>query len=218
MKKYNCFIFDFDGTLADSRLNIANSFNYALALQRLKPISNNLIYPLIGKLNIKDTFINFYPHLSRETLEKSVQDFREYQKEHASYEVKLFHNVTNTLIQLYKKRKYLVIATTKQVKQINYILEVFRINKLFHIVFGLGLKEYTKPQKECFDYIISHIKTRLSKDECVMIGDSSVDCEFAKNAQIDMIGVSYGIDSPKNLKTGGARRIIDSFPELLMFA
>lgn len=42
-----------------------------------------------------------------------------------------------------------------------------------------------------------------------------IDLETAKNAEIDMIGVSYGIDGTKCLKKHGARYIIDNFSELL---
>lgn len=51
-----------------------------------------------------------------------------------------------------------------------------------------------------------------------MIGDSIVDCQFAYNSEIDMIGVSWGIDNPSVLKKSGAKYIINNISELIKFS
>jgi phosphoglycolate phosphatase len=218
MIKYDCFIFDFDGTLADSRLNITNSFNRALKLYNLKPISPELIYPLIGKLNIEETFKKFYPYFSLEKIKKLTKSFKIYQRKNSLKEIFLFDGVFETLKTLQKKRKKLVILTTKQIDQIIYILNRFKIKSFFDIIIGEGFLEFKKPQKECFDYINKNIKKTIPKSNFVMIGDSIVDCQFAYNSEIDMIGVSWGIDNPSVLKKSGAKYIINNISELIKFS
>lgn len=217
MSSYDCFIFDFDGTLADSRLNITNSFNYALKVHKFKPILSKLISPLIGKLNLEEMFRKFYPRLSQKEIEKLRDSFRIYQKRNASQEITLYNGVLETMKALRLKRKQLAIVTTKHINQIEYILRIFTIYNYFEVVFGSGMMEFAKPQKECFDYVSQHLKTPVLKDNFLMIGDSNVDCEFARNSQITMAGVSWGIDSPAALKKAGANYIINNISELLKF-
>jgi|GEM_PF-1822935 len=218
MPTYDCFIFDFDGTLADSRLNIVNSFNRALNLYHAKPISPELIHPLIGKLNIEETFKKFYPYFSSEKIKKLAKSFRIYQKKHISKEIFLFDGVFETLKTLQKKRKKLVILTTKHIDQIIFILNKFKIKSFFDIIIGEGLLEFKKPQRQCFDYITKNLKKSIPKTNFVVVGDSIVDCQFAHNSEIDMIGVSWGIDHPSILKKLGAKYIINNISELLKFS
>jgi len=217
MHSYDCFIFDFDGTLADSRLNIVNSFNHALKVYRLKSILPQLIYPLIGKLNIEEMFRKFYPQLSQKKMEKLIHSFRTYQKRNAHKEIALYDGVLRTIKALRIRKKQLTIVTTKHINQIEHILRIFTIYDYFDVVFGFGMMEFTKPQKECFDYISQHLRTPILKNKFIMVGDSNIDCEFAHNSQIAMVGVSWGIDSPAALKTAGAKYIINDISDLLLF-
>ncbi len=217
MKTYDCFIFDFDGTLADSRINIANSVAYALKRQNIPLVSSDRIYPLIGKYNLPDTFKFFYNDLTDRQQEALLKDFRLYQKEHAHKEVLLFEGVKETLGTLQNQGKYLAILTTKHINQVSYILQVLCIDKNFAVVFGGGIIAQEKPSRECFDYIIDHLPVSMSGQKCVMIGDSTVDCETARNAHIDMIGVSHGTDLPETLLSSGALHVCEKFSEILRF-
>lgn len=217
VKKFDCFIFDFDGTLVDSRLNIANSFNYALKINKFKQISPKLIYPLIGKLTIEETFKKFYPQLSQYEIETLVKSFRNYQKIHAIDEIIFFDGVIETIKKLRNNKKQIAIVTTKNINQLKHILKVFKIDNLFDVVFGSGINNFKKPQKECLDYITKNLKSPIQKNKILMIGDSIIDCEFANNCQIDIAAVSWGIDSVDILKKAGAKYIINRISELINF-
>jgi phosphoglycolate phosphatase len=55
----------------------------------------------------------------------------------------------------------------------------------------------------------------VSTDECIFVGDSGVDVETAKNANMDFIGVSWGFWGRERLAESGARTIIDQPEEFL---
>lgn len=55
----------------------------------------------------------------------------------------------------------------------------------------------------------------VSTDECIFVGDSGVDVETAKNANMDFIGVSWGFWGRERLAESGARTIIDRPEEFL---
>ncbi|MBI2051490.1 HAD hydrolase-like protein [Candidatus Roizmanbacteria bacterium] len=213
---YKLFIFDFDGTLVDSRINIANSLNYALSRHGFQKIHAKNIYPLIGKIPIEETIKSFYPKLDRRTIESITKDFRIYQKLHAKKEVVFFPHVLRTLKFLKSKKKQLAILTTKNAKQTISLLKVFRIHTLFDVVYGGGMPAGEKPARSCIEFIWAKIKETMPF-ETVLIGDSEVDCIAAQNAQIDMIGVPHGVDPQDVLKSKGAVYILNTFKELKQF-
>jgi HAD superfamily hydrolase (TIGR01549 family) len=214
---YSLFIFDFDGTLSDSRLNIANSCNAALTSVHLPTIENEKIYPLIGKLNLEDTFTKFYPNLTVEEVNHLVDVFRAYQIAHVQDEITLFPDVAETLEELVRKGKYLAILTTKGTEQVTKILELLKLRSLFTVIMGKGSEFGEKPEGRCIDYITSLLPKPISKENIAMVGDTEIDVQTANNGGISVIGVTYGIDSAEQLKQAGATYTIDRIKDLLLF-
>jgi phosphoglycolate phosphatase len=218
MKKYSYFIFDFDNTLADSRVNISNSLNHALSTHKLPIVPAEHIWPLIGKKNIEDTFLHFYPTMAQETLTTCTESFRAYQKKYAAQELVIFPGVEDTLKKLYDQNKGLAILTTKNHGQITQILQDLPFGAYFETVFGSGLIDEVKPAKECVEYILANSNMKTTKQDCVMVGDSEPDVTTARNAGIDIIGVSYGTDGREKMASLGVTTILDSFSELVSFS
>ncbi len=215
---FDVFIFDFDGTLADSRHNIANAFNFALADRGLPAVDAQAIYPLIGKLTLADTFTHFYPRLDAATIDNLLHIFRQYQRENVKAELMFFPEALSTLNVLKEKHKRLAIVTTKAVQQLDYILDVFAIRDRFDVVCGLGTLPQHKPDRACVEYVWRCLNIQNGRDQSVMIGDSEVDIATAYNAGIPMIAVSHGVDSLERLVEAGATYTITALSELLRFA
>lgn len=90
MNTYELYIFDFEGTIVDSRLHIANSVNFALIQNGFATMSPEEIYPTIGKLPIGATFKQFYPQLSVNDLNQLILSFRKYLIENVKKDLVLF--------------------------------------------------------------------------------------------------------------------------------
>ncbi|MEO8581810.1 MAG: HAD family hydrolase [Patescibacteria group bacterium] len=214
-KTYELFIFDFDGTLANSKLNIANSLNFALTIHGLEKVASEKIFPLIGKMSLDETFLFFYPELKKSTVTELLKDFRKYQKENIEKELVFFPEVLSTLQELSDQKKSLAILTTKHIDSISYILKVFNIERLFDVILGEGLITERKPARQCVEYVLSSVS--INKSNAVMIGDSEVDVLTALNGGIDMIAVGHGTDSLDFLKEKGSTFSVNSFSEVLEF-
>lgn len=213
---YKCYIFDFDGTLIDSRNNISNSLNTALAAHGLSTIDTKAIIPFIGKRNIEQTLFYFYPDIGKNRKESIIELFRSTQKLNAHKELKLFPHVKSALKELLHQEKKLVIVSTKNINQLIYILKLFDIHDLFHLILGEDEStpsSFRKPESGRFKEVQKEFS--FLKSEYLMVGDTVIDCKFAINCGIDMCGVSFGIDSPRVLKASGAKIIIHSFQELV---
>lgn len=214
---YELFIFDFDGTLADSRINIANSVNKALAEKGFPKVKNQAIFPTIGKIPIQSVFRRFYPNLSEQEVLDLTLLFRKYLIGNAKHELTLFPEVEKTLRALHDKNILLAILTTKHTEVINEILAAFGLASLFSVIYGSGLSGGNKPDKGCVEYILNELDGAVTPEQTVMIGDTSIDLETATNSHIDSIGVTYGIDGDTITKLGFTYTI-NSFDELLRFA
>lgn len=215
--KYKLFIFDFDGTIADSRLNIANSVNGALIAKGFNAVPNEAIFPTIGKLPIMDAFRQFYPELDMVTIGELTQIFREQLIINAKKELMIFPKVEPTLRTLHKNGIKLAILTTKSAKVITEITTMLGINELFTVIYGSGMVGGNKPSKGCVEYIWDYLDDEILPSETIMVGDTSVDLETAKNSAIDSVGVTYGIDG-NDVKKLGFTYTIDIFDELLKYA
>lgn len=214
---YDLFIFDFDGTLADSRRHIANGVNFALEKHGLAAVDPARVYAQIGKYPIEATFASFYRDLALEQVEALVSDFRQYQRDHVQQELAFFPGVIATLDALKANGKQLAILTTKHITQIDYILNVFGLRALFDVVYGDGLIPERKPERACVEYILRSVPTPVYRHRCVIVGDSEVDVRAAQNSGLDMIAVGHGVDSMGTLLEKGAHYGIDVFSELLNF-
>lgn len=214
MRRYKLFIFDFDGTLVDSRQHISKSVNYALIKNRYQEVDPLLIYPTIGKVPIEEAFSLLKPAIPKQEIEKLTEDFRSYLLESAAKELIFFPGVEKTLKKLNELDRKLAILTTKKASSINKILKSLKIDHLFEIVYGGGMPGGEKPYKGCILYI-AH-KLNIPLDEIVMVGDTSVDSLSASNSGVDSIGVLYGIDGKKILRADFTHTI-PNFIDLLNF-
>jgi HAD superfamily hydrolase (TIGR01549 family) len=212
-KKITHILFDFDGTLADSKMIIASSLNYALKKHDLVPVEPEKVYPLIGKRNLEETFRFFYPDLTDDELKPFLSDFRQYQVDNTMREMKLFPEVNVTLKALQDKGIIMAILTTKNHVQVTKILEMLSLSRYFSLIYGNGLEYGEKPDGSCVVYILSQFP-EAQREEVVMVGDSEVDALTAKNGNIRFIGISHGVDTAEKLYSCGAETVISSFREL----
>lgn len=218
IQTFDLFIFDFDGTLGDSRHNIANSLNFALQQGGYAPVAPERIHRLIGKLRLPETFTYFYPSLMSAQLADLLDHFRAYQRQNLMNELTLFPYAAETLHDLKGRGKYLAILTSKHMAQMAFILAQLKLNHLFDVVCGDELLAHKKPHPACVEYIWRSLPTPISPERSVMIGDSEVDIQAARNAGITMIAVGHGTDSLETLVEGGATYTVSSLPGLLRFA
>jgi phosphoglycolate phosphatase len=216
LRSFDLFVFDFDGTLADSRLSISNSFNFALREYGLAEVKPGRIYTMIGKQMLDEMFLSFYPEIELEQIPALLECFRQYQRENVLDELLYFPEVISTIASLKARGKSLAILSNKSQKQLEHGLGAFNLLDSFQIVLGSGFLNETKPAKACMDYIWQALPAEASRT--VMIGDSEVDVLTARNAGIELIAVSHGTDSAESLLTMGAAYSVENFSEILNFA
>lgn len=205
-------IFDFDGTLFDTKYDIARSVNLYLNELGFPSLKEEVLYKFIG---------NGSDYLLQRSLEEvgaknfknySIERFLEIYKEEAIKTVKPFDGIEYVLKNL--KDKTLYIVTNKDEESTRIILKKFNFEKYFKRLIGRDTFGIKKPDKRLMDIIIEIEKVK--PEEILVIGDSEIDFEFAKNSKSKIAIVLWGgIGDKEELKKLDADFILYEPKEVL---
>ena len=206
------FIFDLDGTLVDSRLDLANAVNATRAHMGMEALENERVYTYVG---------NGAPVLVRRALgeqatEAEVQEalefFLEYYREHDLDYTVLYPGVKETLERLREAGKRMAVLTNKPVRMSSAIVEGLGVGPYFFRVYGGNSFEFKKPHPIGVDALMR--EAGVTRDVTLMVGDSSVDVQTARNAGIACCGVTYGFQ-PESLVDPAPEILIDRMEQLV---
>jgi len=204
-------IFDLDGTLIDSRLDLAHSVNATRAHLGLAALDNERVSSYVG---------NGAPMLIRRALgerasEAEVQEalefFLEDYREHALDRTTLYAGVREALVRLHGAGKRLAVLTNKPVKISRAIVEGLGAGGYFFQVYGGNSFEFKKPNPIGVDALRK--ETGVDRERTMMVGDSSVDILTASNAGIKSCGVTWGFQ-PESLADPAPDLLVDRMDEL----
>jgi phosphoglycolate phosphatase len=206
-------LFDLDGTLVDSILDIKLALNYMLAIFKLPTLSTNTLKGIIGRglpTTVMET-LNLYikdkervNKIHKKALELTLQSYNNIHGE----QTKVYPSVIKTLHNLKEHGYKMAIVTNKEVNEAKSLLKKLQMLHFFPVVIGGNSTKHYKPHQAPIEEAISQLKS--SKQKSIMIGDSITDINAANNAGIPSICVSYGYHANKINIT----KTIDNIKEL----
>jgi phosphoglycolate phosphatase len=183
-------VFDLDGTLIDSRKDILSAFSYAFEkLGKVKPDDEKLVHTIGERL--EECFRSFLGD-DENLLKEAALLFREYYEENYLCKTKPFEGVNELLKTLSKSHK-LAITTMKKGLYARRIVEAFKWNDCFQSVIGAEEGYKPKPDKGMLLKAIDDIS--LKRNEVIYVGDTIVDYEMAKNAEVKFLFANWGYGS-----------------------
>lgn len=207
----NLLIFDLDGTLIDSKLDLAHAVNATRAHMGLADLPHPLVFSYVG--NGAPTLIR--KSLGAEASEAQVQEalefFLTYYHEHMLDHTTLYPNVADTLDILLQSGKQMAVLTNKPVRISKAIISGLGLEKHFFQIYGGNSFEQKKPHPIGIETLLS--ETGTGAGNALMIGDSAVDIQTARNAGIKACGVTYGFQ-PETLTVEPPDFLIDCFEHL----
>jgi HAD superfamily hydrolase (TIGR01509 family) len=208
---FEAVIFDWDGTLADTRQVVVASFQKALSDVHCE-ISGEFIERRIG-IGSAETFreilrsskIRFDETLIKSLVEKKIQNEIE-----MSGDVKLFDGSLDLLESLQGKVK-LGLASMNDREVINNLLKITNMQRFFDAVLTADDISNPKPNPEIF--LKCTLKLKSSQEKCAVVEDSIFGVEAAKKTRMGCIAVLTGVYSRTELENAGADLIVSSLRE-----
>ena len=214
-KKYKLFIFDFDGTLGDTKECVVASFQKSLSHNNLSIADRNKIIQLMG-ISLPDVFRKLtHAKLDDAMYEKLVTDYRMFYKDFLVSKTQIFPDVAKTLKILKEKKILCSIATSKKTEFAILSCKYLRIDTYIDFYIGDDMVTQKKPNPEMLTVTLK--KLNINKLDAVMIGDSTFDIDMGNAIQMDTIAVTWGSHSLQLLKSANPTYTINKFSELLQF-
>jgi phosphoglycolate phosphatase len=183
-------IFDLDGTLIDSKLDLAHSVNAARAQFGLPPLDLELIGKYVG--NGAPVLVRraMGPEFNEEDLAKALEFFLAYYDSHKLDNTRPYPGVPEALEELDRNGVRMAVLTNKPVRISGRIVDGLGLSKYFTHVYGGNSFERKKPDPLGVETLLAEVG--VPKERTMMVGDSAVDVQTARNAGIKVCGVTYG--------------------------
>ena len=199
----NAVFFDMDGTLIDSRADLAATVNHTRRDFGLAELSQEDVLRHVG-YGARHLLRNAIPERASEE-DALWENFRGHYSEHMLESVQLYPTVRTTLLELRDRGWKLGINTSKPAFATRAVLDHFGLTRLFEGAIVAGgdcdeMKPSAKPLRQCAALMRGH---RLSSGDW-MVGDSAADLLCARNAGVKGAFCSFGFgnagDAPYTLK------------------
>lgn len=193
------YIFDLDGTLVDTRVDITNAVNDMLSHYSIPPKSIEEVTSYVG-----DGFIPLIIRClsEKKNLKYNIDDALQLFKD--AYERRLVENTgvypgIKEILEKIKSRDKALMAvlTNKDVRYATEIIEKLGIKDYFSVVVGGNSLPRKKPHPDGLFYILK--KTGIEKNRSLLIGDGKNDILTAKNAGIKSVFVKWGFTDEESL-------------------
>jgi phosphoglycolate phosphatase len=219
-------VFDLDGTLIDSAQDLCNSVNATLAHFEMPHLADEIIAGYIGDgaltLMRRALATDTGSEPSEEMLSKAYAFFLDYYREHKLDYTYAYEGVLEALAALrsvhdrrnahsdaqpYAPPPAMAVLTNKPVRPARAICEALGLAPYFLNIYGGNSFTTKKPDPEGIFALMKEAGAR--PEETVMIGDSQVDVQTARNAGAWSIGCTFGL-APGSLEAIPPDVLVDS--------
>lgn len=206
-------IFDLDGTLIDSKLDLARSVNGMLEYMDRAPLSSERIYSLVG--NGVQVLVRRALNEGAEgdttdaDVDRGLAYFLSYYRAHMLDNTVAYPGVREGLESL--SGCPMAVLTNKPVNFSKEILDGLGLSRYFRFVYGGNSFERKKPDPMGVQRLLRDLNS--APQDAMMVGDSDVDVRTARNAGIWACGVTYGLGL-EGLRANPPDLFLDSLAEL----
>jgi phosphoglycolate phosphatase len=196
-------IFDLDGTLIDSKLDLALAVNATLAELGRNPLPHEQIFSYVGQGAPSLISRALGPGASEQDCMLGLEFFIKYYSAHKLDNTALYPGVLETLDAL--SGMPMAVYTNKPVRVSRSIVEGLGVAGHFRFVYGGNSFERKKPDPMGVDAILREFGA--APVQTMIVGDSEVDVQTARNSGTWVCGVTYGF---------GSHRFAEYPPDLLV--
>jgi phosphoglycolate phosphatase len=206
-------IFDFDGTLGDTRRNIVKTMQMTIEELHLPNRSEEECAATIG-LPLAGCFRTLFPDIQEELIPRCAETYRRFFNENLkTIQPEAFPGVIETLSVLHQIGFTLTIASSRSRNSLTELTQNMGIANYISYILGADDVKEAKPKPEPVLKTLADM--HFDTNETLVVGDMPVDILMGTNAGAKTCGVTWGNGSREELKKAGANFIIDRMEDIL---
>ncbi len=203
---YQLVVFDWDGTLMDSTLKIANCIRASAEDADLPKPSIEQAKQIIG-LGLHECMSVLFPDASEAQRALMVDRYKYHFVTGDGTEQALFQGVESGLRLLEEQGVLMAVATGKSRVGLDRAFSVTSVSEFFTVT-RCADESRTKPHPQMLHEILDF--TAIDANKAIMIGDTAFDIEMAQAAGIDSLGVTYGAHDQDKLDSHNPTHLVSS--------
>jgi len=208
--RVRAFVFDLDGTLINSKMDLVHSVNAMLRKTGRAELPTELVASYIGYGVPQLISSALGPGANEEQLREAIAVFLAHYDKHKLDQTQAYPGVADGLHAL--AGYPMAVLSNKPAKMSLEILEGLKLAKFFRFAYGGDSFDTKKPDPAGALAILKEL--RVSPGESAMVGDSDVDVQTARNAGMLAVHVRYGFGQHDREKQP-ADVYVDNLTELL---
>ncbi len=213
--KYQCLLFDLDGTLVDSRADLIKSINLMLVEFGREGLPDERVINFVGEgaRLLVERALRSTGETAPQTseIDRALEAFGRHYREHLLDRTTIYPEVEETLTTLAHIPK--AVVTNKPYEFTIALLDGIGLHKHFDIILGGDSLPERKPSPSMLLEAVRRCAAapRMS----LMIGDTRVDVAAGKAAGMETCGYIPGFRGRTELTEAGADYLIERFSELI---
>ena len=207
-------IFDLDGTLVDSRIDLVNSVNAMLRNFHRPELPADVIATYVGDGAPMLVLRALGDPKDEGFVKEALEFFLGYYRVHKLDNTHVYPGVNAALLAARKAdnfQRHMAILSNKPVNPSRQIVEALGLGSFFIQIYGGNSFSTKKPDPEGANTIIA--ENGVKPEEAMIIGDSAVDVLTGQNAGTYTCGVNYGF-APHTLEDAPPDVLLDTPQEL----
>ncbi len=214
--KFKAVIFDLDGTLLDTLVDLAAAVNLVLAANGYKTHPVEAYKYMVGRG--MENLVRSALAAEKPDMETVLELQRQIETEYAkcwAATTATYAGIPELLDGLTERNISMAILSNKPHSFMKVIVDKFFASWYFKVVFGARKTCPKKPDPAAVREIATIFELRM--EDILYIGDSDTDMQTARNAGLLPAGVLWGFRTEKELRDNGAWQIVAEPAELLRF-
>jgi phosphoglycolate phosphatase len=217
MSGFEAVVFDYDGTLFDTRPAIVHCMQRAFAAcGRPIPELEAIAGTVRTGLPLQETFFVLDKNLrtERAALNEIVQTYRKIYLDEGAPLTKPFVGVRDALQDIHARGTKCIVVSNKGIAAIRQSLDQSQLSSFVDLVVG---DEPGLPKKPDPAIVVNHILPRyasLRTEQMLVVGDTEIDILFARRTRIPCCWVSYGYGETERCRALKPEYEISSIEEL----
>lgn len=203
--KYAYYLFDFDGTIADTGEGIRRSVAYS-AEQLGYPVPDQAVLDRFIGPPLHDSYIQYFG-MDAAQAEHAIEVYRSRYIDIGLYESNLYPGIPALLKALHEKGAYVALASAKPKMMLEKLTKYFGIDIYLDNITGTGLGRHSADKR---DLLMAALPEGADPGNACMVGDRCFDIEAAVALGMHAVGADYGYSVSGELRDSGAHEVYDS--------